>query len=116
MLYITTLSILYQYKEKMLDKLKSALKVFRDNSENVALIWRYERIPSEIGVILGSEIQSQFNDLIDGFRREQWGILIEGECDELVPIVDAIYGDSDAMICKALDRRIPVMIENPEII
>ncbi len=115
-LFITTLSVLYHYKEKTIDKWKSVIKIFREKTNDIALIWKCEPILSDVKPLLGSKLVQDFDDLVNLFRKEQVGILIEGEADHVVSLVDAIYGDSDALMRKAIESKIPVMIENPEII
>ena len=116
-LFLTSVSVMYQYKDRMLDKLKSVMDIFGENAENLALLWRIDPISAEIQSALGDHFMDEFNGLIDEYRRLQRGILIYGEDDNdiAVRLADAVYGDADAVMAQCLKRRIPIMIENPEI-
>lgn len=117
-LYISSISVIYQYKEKMIDKLNMVLDIFRDHAEDVALLWKTEPIPAEIRKALGNSFADRLDSLADDFCREQWGILIggESETDTAVMMADAVYGDADEAMAACIKRRIPVMIANPDIL
>lgn len=115
-LYVTSASTMYQHREIMLDKLHSTMTVFRDHAEDIALLWRMDPILRDVKYAFDSSFIEGLNDQVDEYRREQWGILIEGDPDDAVRLADAVYGDSDEIVARCLKRGIPVMIENPEIL
>ena len=115
-LYTTSLSVLYQYKEKMIDKITNVLETFRDKREDIALVWKYESISEEISKALGSHVTALYNGLFERYCREKWGLIIGDEGDRIISLVDAVYGDPDAIITEAIKKHIPVMIQNPEVL
>ncbi len=115
-MYITSLSVLYQYKEKMIEKITNVLDTFRDKKEEIVLVWKFESIPKEVNRAIGSHVTALYNELMERYCREKWGLMIDDEGDEIISLVDAVYGDPDAIITEAIKRHIPVMIQNPEVL
>lgn len=115
-LYVTSLSVLFQYKDKMVEKIKNVINIFKDNEEDIALIWKYEPVPENLTEALGDNTVNSFSKILELFVKEHRGIMIEGECDGIISLVDAVYGDPDAIITDAMKKHIPVMIQNPEVL
>ena len=113
-LYVTSVSVLYQYKEKMLDKIRDTKKIFRDHTDDIAILWKFDPILSDIEDIFDTDFVDQINDFLDEYRRECWGILVGDDTEDAVMLADAVYGDADEMVARCLKRGIPVMLENPE--
>ncbi len=115
-MYITSLSVLYQYKEKMIEKIKNVLDTFREKKEDIALVWKHESVSEGVNKSLGSHVTALYNELFESYCREKWGLITDDEDKGIISMVDAIYGDPDAIITEAIKNHIPVMIQNPEVI
>ena len=114
-LYITSISILYEHKDNILDKMYRVIGTFRDNSNDIALLWKIGPITQDMELIFDERFISRINDLLTGFSKEQWGMLVDCNIDKAIMLADAVYGDADEVMARCVNRGIPVMIENPDI-
>lgn len=114
-MFVTSTSILYQYKDNILYKLGRVIDIFRNHFDDIALLWKIDAIGYDIENAFGPQFIENLNCLIDEFRREQWGIVVEDTVDKAILMADAVYGDADLVMARCVKRGIPVMIENPEI-
>lgn len=114
-LFINTISTLFHYKEKMIEKLKSVLQTFYDDRDNVALIWRPQSNIEKDKRLLGDALYKAYAEIVAQYRKDAWGIYDDkGEPYGAIMAADAYYGDADPaaeLMRKALK---PVMIADPE--
>ncbi len=116
-LYVTGLSVLYQYRDKIIDKIKNVLNIFYLNREDIALIWRPYVMNEEDADIFGRSFTENMNKLLEEYKKEGWGILDSSDDPEnAVNVADAVYGDKEYAVSKCIEKGMPVMIQNPEII
>ncbi len=115
-LYVTSVSALVEYKEKLPDKIQSSLNIFREHAEDIALIWQIDPLIFETESVFNPDLIERMNSLVDEYLREKWGILCKEDTEEAIMLADAVYGDSDYIVAKCLKRELPVMIQDPNII
>ncbi len=116
-LYVTEIGMLYRYREKIIDKIRSVLKTFFDSREDITLIWRKQAINgTDVEAFPGSFVD-EMNKLQKEFEAGGWGILDTTDDPEVaIKLADAIYGDKGYIVARCMEKGIPVMIQNPDII
>lgn len=115
MLYATSVSVLFQYKEQMLKKLCSVLDTFRVQSDDVALLWRPWMNDSDLSKTFDDVFLQKYKEIIEDYRKAGWGILDETDSpDTVIGLADAAYGDPDAIMAGFIRSGKPVMIEDPD--
>ena len=115
-LYNIGVDSLAEYGDRMIDKIRASLNIFKDNKEDVALIWRSDPLIREAVAVNDSKLYLKYSAAIDEYKRSGYGIYYEGnDTEKLLEIIDAYYGDVDKLIQKCRSRKIPVMIQNVEV-
>ena len=116
-LYQITVSSLYRFQEKMILKIREALKMFQENRGEVALIFRPHPSIAASMDLFQRDVWLEYRKLIEEYRSGGWGILDENEDAAVSAAVsDAYYGDGDVLIQRFREKGKPVMIENVEIL
>ena len=117
MLYLTTNSVLFEYKDQALKKIKNVLEIMKSNSENIAIIWRPDKITEELQDALGDTFIQKYTGIINDFEKEQIGILDRSDSSTMaLAAASALYGDSCAEMLEATNEKKPVMIQNINIL
>ena len=113
-LYGTSLSLLLQYKEKVIQKIETVLDIFYENKDEVTVLWRPDAVMSgEMSEVAGSELARAYCALVEQYQAQGWGIFDEtADLDQLVAVADAYYGDSCRMVQMCRQAGIPVMIQD----
>ena len=116
-LYHMGISTLAHYGEQAIDKLNEVLYVFRENKDEIALLWY---IPPELRdevKKLDLAITDGFIRCMENFKGEEWGIIaVESDYEDLVILADAYYGDACHMAHEMRLYKKPVMLQNVDII
>lgn len=111
--YLTSISKIYQDKDKAIEKINKTLNIFRDNRDDICLLWYPMPIPTEARKAFDAKFLADFETIIENYRKEGWGILVESDQIEfLKEIADAFYGDADAVTLQIRDLGKPVMLQN----
>lgn len=112
-LYNTSVTAFLKNSEQMLDKIRNVLDVFRENKDDVALLWR----PHPLMI---STIQSMLPELLDKYQKiaqyykeAGWGIYDEStDLDRAIAISDAYYGDWSSVVQLCQKAGMPIMIQD----
>lgn len=115
--YNTSIGALLHADEKMLDKMKSVFDIFKEQQEEVALLWRpHPLIPSTIKT-MRPQLLAEYERIVDTYREEGWGIYDDSaDLDRAVVLSDAYYGDISSVVQVYQETGKPVMIQNVEIV
>ena len=115
-LYINSASTLVQYGDKMAEKLKSVLKTFFENKEDILLIWHpHEAIGQAVGM-LDQDLYKEYQNILEEYGKAGWGILDEDmDTADLAGCADAYYGDADPAVEQMRKAGKPVMIADIEV-
>ncbi|MCR5012122.1 MAG: LicD family protein [Lachnospiraceae bacterium] len=115
-LYLTSVSTMYQYKEKMLRKLEDVLNTFYECREETALIWHPHPAIAASSELFDKETWDAYSAILENYRNAGWGILDEsGGAAIAEEIADAYYGDADVVMNRFRIAGKPVMMQNVEI-
>ena len=114
--YNTTIGAFLQNDEKMLEKIKSVFGTFKEQQDEVALLWRpHPLIPSTIKT-MRPELWTEYEKLVQEYQKEGWGIYDDSaDMDRAVILSDAYYGDASSVVKVYQETGKPVMIQNVEV-
>ncbi len=117
MLYLTTNSVLFEYKDQALEKIKNVFEIMKSNRENIAIIWRPDKITEELRDAVGEIFIQKYIDIINDFEKEQIGIIDRSDSSKAaLSAASGLYGDSCAEMLEATNEKKPVMIQNINIL
>lgn len=110
--YNTSVSALLHHDEKMLRKMESVFEVFKENRDEVALLWRpHPLIQATIGS-MRPQLWEGYKKIRKKYLEESWGIYDDSaDLDRAIAISDAYYGDPSSVVqlCREIGK--PVMIQ-----
>lgn len=114
-LYNTTVAAFMQYGDRMLAKLECVLDSFRDNRDDIALLWRPHPLLKSAIISSKPELLDAYIAIVARFCEEGWGIYDETpELERAIVLCDAYYGDADGVAHKCETLGKPVMLQNIE--
>ena len=97
-------------------KLRDSFRIFKENADKVALIWRPHPETGEILRLLRPEIATEYENLVKEFLDDRIGILDKDEdFTKAVILSDAFYGDDSLMVSIYRATEKPIMIEDVEL-
>lgn len=116
-LYCNSIPTMLDNSSKLIAKIKSSFEVFKQNSDNIALIWRPHPMMLEVVDQLRPEISESFRKLIDYFNREGFGTMdTDPDPSSSIALADAYYGDPGSVMELFKLTNKPIMIENPDVL
>lgn len=112
-LYSTSASALIRYGQKMIDKMRDVLRIFRKNQDEIALLWRPDDQVQDVGERMDPKSLQKYNELVQKYRKEGWGIYDDSaEVERAVELCDASYGDGGDVMNACREQKKPVMIQD----
>lgn len=116
-LYNTGIAALLAHNEKWVDKIEDVLRIFKENRDEVALLWRPHPLIESTMKSMRPEILQKYTLLKEQYLAEGWGIYDEtADVDRAVVLSDAYYGDGSSVVQLYRQTGKPIMIQNVEII
>ena len=114
--YNTGIAAMLEANEKMIDKIRRNLEFFKDNLEDVALLWRPHPLIEATLTSMRPELWEEYKDIVDKYRSEGWGIYDDSaELDRAIAISDAYYGDPSSVVELYKKTKKPIMIQNADV-
>ena len=102
-LYNTGIAALLVHDEKWVDKIESALKIFRENQDEIALLWRPHPLIESTMKSMRPEVMQKYMLLKEHYLAEGWGIYDEtADVDRAVAMTAAQLFSSNsptALLC-----------------
>ena len=115
-LYNTGIAALLTFNEKWVDKIENVLKIFMENQDEIALLWRPHPLIESTMKSMRPEVLEKYMMLKERYLAEGWGIYDEtADVDRAVVLSDAYYGDSSSVVQLYKQTGKPIMIQNVEI-
>ena len=112
--YNTTVTALLKYNEKMLDKMKDVFRIFKENKDEVALLWRPHPLIRATIESMRPQLWHDYMQLVNQYRAEGWGIYDDSaDMDRAVILSDAYYGDPSSVVALYERTGKAIMIQNP---
>ena len=100
-----------------MDKIENVLRTFRENQDEVALLWRPHPLIESTMKSMRPEVLRKFMAIKEDYITQGWGIYDEtADVDRAVVLSDAYYGDGSSVVQLYRQTGKPVMIQNVEII
>lgn len=116
MLYTVSTSCIMEHGEQAIRKMRSVFDVFYENKDKVACVWRPH---PQMEMLLGesnSQLRADYKALVDYFKEKQFGIIDSlPSVDIAIKLADAYYGDGGSVMQKCVRKKIPIMVQNYEI-
>ncbi len=110
------IAALLTYDEKWVDKIENALTIFKENQDEVALLWRPHPLIESTMKSMRPTVLEKYMVLKDNYISEGWGIWDEtADVDRAVVLSDAYYGDPSSLVQLYQQTGKPIMIQNVEI-
>lgn len=114
--YNTSISALLENREKMLEKIKHVLRIFKNEQEEVALLWRpHPLIESTIKSMIPN-LWKEYEKIVEQYRKDNWGIYDDTtDLNRAIAVSDAYYGDWSSVVKLYQETGKLVMIQNAEV-
>lgn len=97
--YNTSVSALLQHDEKMLQKMESVFELFKENQDEVALLWRPHPLIQATIESMRPQLWEAYKEIRDRYVEEGWGIYDDSaDVDRAVVISDGYYGDMSSVM------------------
>lgn len=115
--YNNSISALLKNDEKMLIKIKDILSIFKENQNEIALLWRPHPLMESTIKAMRSNLWIRYCELVERYRVEKWGIYDDtANLERAVILADAYYGDKSSIVQLFQKCGKPVMILNCEVL
>lgn len=115
--YNTSVSALLHNDEKMLKKMESVFETFKENQDEVALLWRPHPLIKATIESMRPQLWEEYKEIRDRYVEEGWGIYDDSaDLDRAVVMSDAYYGDGSSVVQLCQKAGMPIMIQNVEIL
>lgn len=115
--YNTSINAFLHYNEKWVDKIANTLGIFRENQEEIALLWRPHPLIENTMKSMRPELLESYQQIRDRYIEEAWGIYDDtADLDRAIAISDAYYGDGSSVVQLYQQTGKPVMIQNVEVL
>lgn len=114
-LYNTSVSAMLRHEEKMLWKIESVLRTFRESQDEVALLWRPHPLMEATIRSMRPKMREGYERLVDQYRTEGWGIYDDtADLDRAIGMSDGYYGDWSSVVQLCQSVGMAVMIQDVE--
>lgn len=116
-LYNTSIAALLENNERMLEKMKDVFRIFKENKDEVALLWRPHPLIKSTVSSMRPQLWIEYEKLVKWYKEEGWGIYDDtSDMDRAVVISDGYYGDGSSVVQVYQETGKPVMIQNVDLI
>ena len=111
--YNTSIAAFLRDSEQMLVKIQDVLKTFKENKEDVALLWRPHPLMMQTIESMRPQVRDAYLEIVQQYREEGWGIYDDtSDMDRAVVLSDAYYGDQSSVVQVYQETGKPVMVQN----
>lgn len=114
--YNTSVSALLQHSEKMLEKLEYVFRIFRENQDEVALLWRPHPLIRATIESMRPQLWMAYEKMVKAYINEGWGIYDDtADINRAIALSDAYYGDLSSVVQMYEETGKPIMIQDVEV-
>ena len=111
--YNTGISALLEHNEKLLEKIKDVLHVFRENQDYVTLLWRPHPLMDTIIKTMRPQLREEYQKFVKKYRNEKWGIYDDTvDLDRAMKLSDAYYGDGSSVAILYQKMNKPLIFQS----
>lgn len=113
--YNISVSALLKHSEKMLRKMESVFGIFKENQDEVALLWRPHPLIRATIESMRPQLWQAYKEIKDKYIAEGWGIYDDtADMDRAVALSDAYYGDGSSVVQLCQKAGMSVIIQNAD--
>ena len=113
--YNTSVVALLEHNEKMLEKMRYVFGVFRENQEEVALLWRPHPLVKATIESMRPALWGEYEKLLAWYQAQGFGIYDDtADLNRAIEISDAYYGDASSVVQLYQKTGKPVMMQTME--
>jgi len=114
--YNTSIAGLLAHNEKMLAKMEYVFRVFKENQEDVALLWRPHPLIKATMESMRPQLWMEYDKIVKRYLEEGWGIYDDtADVDRAIEISDAYYGDGSSVVQLYQQTGKPIMMQNVDV-
>lgn len=114
--YNTSLALLLQKGEAVLDKLEWVFGIFRESSEEVLLLWRPHPLTEATLASMRPHLLERYRRIVEEYRTEGWGIYDDSaDMYRAIAVSDGYYGDRGSVVELYQKTGKPVMLQNVDV-
>ena len=115
--YNTTVTALLQHNEQYLEKMRDVFRIFYENRDEVALLWRPHPLFGATIESMRPELGEAYREIVRKYREEGWGIYDDtADMDRAVCLSDTYYGDESSVLNLFRLCGKDYLIQNPVVI
>ena len=115
--YNTSIASLLEHNEKMLEKMKDVFQTFKENQDEVALLWRPHPLIKSTVSSMRPQLWTEYEKLVNQYKQEGWGIYDDtADMDRAVVLSDGYYGDYSSIVQLYQKTGKPVMVQCVDIV
>ena len=115
--YNTSIAGLLAHNQKMLAKMKYVFQVFKENQDEVALLWRPHPLIKATVESMRPQLWIEYDNIARKYIEEGWGIYDDtADVDRAIALSDAYYGDHSSVVQLYQQTGKPVMVQNVEMV
>lgn len=115
--YNTGIAALLAKNEKWVDKIEEVLEIFRENRNEVALLWRPHPLIEETMRSIRPGILQRYLEIKNAYLDDSWGIYDDtADMNRAIAISDAYYGDSSSVVQLCQQTGKTIMIQNVDVL
>ena len=115
--YNTSVTALLQHGEKMLEKMKDVFRIFKENRNKVALLWRPHPLIKTTIESMKPELWEEYEKIVEQYKEEGWGIYDDtADMDRAVVLSDGYYGDWSSLVQLYQKTGKPAMIQDVNVV
>lgn len=113
--YNTCVKAMLCQEEKWIDKIENVIKIFKDNQEETALLWRPHPLIESAVKSLRSDLLERYLGIRDRYIEEGWGIYDDtADLNRAIAVSDAYYGDRSSVVQLYKQTGKPIMLQDVE--
>ena len=110
--YNTSVASFLKDCEKMLLKIKDVLRIFEENQEDVALLWRPHPLMEQTVKRARPDLIDEYMTIVEEYKNAGWGIYDDTpDMDRAIALSDAYYGDASSVVELFREVGKPVMLQ-----
>ena len=115
--YNTCVTALLQHGEKMLRKMEQVFETFKENQEEVALLWRPHPLVQATIESMRPQLWEEYRELVEKYREEGWGIYDDTpDMNRAIVLSDGYYGDASSIVQLYEKTGKPIMMQDVEVL
>jgi len=116
-LYNTSINGLLEHGEQMLRKMQDVFRVFKERTEEIALLWRPHPLIQATIESMRPQLWEQYQKLVENYRLEGWGIYDDTpDMNRVITLCDGYYGDRSSLVQLCQEAEKPILLQDVEML